>query len=125
MKKALVHLLAVCPLKPSLVIVDAMPLNLSDTGYSDLDVHHFPKGENKSNSIAAASIIAKVRRDALITSLDPVFPGYQFARHKGYGTKIHQQALEDCKSSIIHRTTFIDNLVLLPNDEYEEQQTLF
>lgn len=125
MKKALVHLMATCPIKPSLVIVDAMPLNLNDTGFLSLDVHHFPKGESKSISIAAASIIAKVRRDALMTTLSPVFPGYGFERHKGYGTQVHRQAIKDLEPTIIHRTTFLNSTIIFPGDEYEEQQSIF
>ena len=63
MKKALVNLLAICPQVPSTILVDAMPLQLSDTNFKDIPVHYFPFGESKSSSIAAASIIAKVTRD--------------------------------------------------------------
>lgn len=126
MKKALVQLLAVSPQKPSIILVDAMPLNLNDTGYHEIDVHHFPKGENKSISIAAASIIAKVRRDALMARFEPVFPGYRFGQHKGYGTKMHQAAIADAKPCLIHRTTFLNGLAECSElGEYEEQQTIF
>ena len=75
MKRALVQLLATSPHLPQAILVDAMPLNLLDTSYRDIPVYYFPKGEKLSTSIAAASIIAKVKRDAIMSSLDPVFPG--------------------------------------------------
>jgi len=124
MKKALVHLLATCPTKPSLVLVDAMPLNLADTSYLGIDVHHFPKGESKSCSIAAASIVAKVTRDAIMAKYDPLLPGYQFGQHKGYGTAIHKAALLTYKASIIHRQSFLNDPLISLESDYEEQQTL-
>ena len=64
------------------------------------------KGDRKSISIAAASIIAKVYRDKLMRKLNRKYPGYGFARNKGYGTKLHQQALKKYGLSDIHRTSF-------------------
>jgi ribonuclease HII len=61
MKKALVHLLATAP-KPAAILIDAIPLKLDDTGYLDIPVHYFPKGERRSSLITAASIIAKSKR---------------------------------------------------------------
>ena len=57
-------------------------------------------------SVAAASIIAKVTRDRLMTELDAQYPGYGFAQHKGYGTRQHQRALAELGPSAIHRMTF-------------------
>jgi ribonuclease HII len=57
-------------------------------------------------SVAAASIIAKVTRDRCMIDLDVQYPGYGFARHKGYGTRLHQQALTQLGPSVIHRMTF-------------------
>lgn len=57
-------------------------------------------------SVAAASIVAKVTRDRLMIELDARYPGYGFARHKGYGTAIHQQALAELGPSLIHRASF-------------------
>jgi len=57
-------------------------------------------------SVAAASIVAKVTRDHLMIELDARYPGYGFARHKGYGTAIHQQALAELGPSLIHRASF-------------------
>ena len=65
------------------------------------------KGDGKSKSIAAASIIAKVTRDRIMLIYDKIFPGYGFARHKGYATDGHVTALKKLGRSLIHRTTFI------------------
>ena len=63
-------------------------------------------GDSKSISIAAASIIAKVTRDKIMLEYDSVYPQYGFARHKGYGTKIHMEALRTNGPSPIHRFSF-------------------
>ena len=64
------------------------------------------KGDSKSLSIAAASIIAKVTRDRIMEEQDKLYPQYGFARHKGYPTKDHKKALKDHGPSPIHRLTF-------------------
>jgi ribonuclease HII len=64
------------------------------------------KGDQKSASIAAASIIAKVHRDRLMRKLALQFPAYQWARNKGYGTKIHQTAIKKHGFSPLHRRSF-------------------
>lgn len=63
-------------------------------------------GDGRSLSIAAASIIAKVTRDRMMAALDGEFPGYDFARHKGYGTELHRQALVRLGPSPLHRRSF-------------------
>jgi ribonuclease HII len=68
--------------------------------------HAFPKADATSLSVAAASIIAKVTRDKLMRQLDTVYPGYNFARHKGYGTKAHRRALARLGMCKIHRHSF-------------------
>src|SRR3989344_1454728 len=64
------------------------------------------KGDEKSASIAAASIIAKVYRDKLMSQLSKKFPNYGFEKHKGYGTKVHQQMIKAYGFAPIHRTSF-------------------
>jgi len=64
-------------------------------------------GDAISPSIAAASILAKVTRDRLCLDLDKEYPMYQIAKHKGYGTKVHMDALREYGPSPIHRTKFI------------------
>ncbi|MCM1126029.1 MAG: ribonuclease HII [Lachnospiraceae bacterium] len=69
------------------------------------------KGDAKSISIAAASIIAKVTRDRLMVQYDEIYPEYGFASNKGYGAKAHLDALKKYGSAPIHRKTFIKNLL--------------
>ena len=64
------------------------------------------KGDSKSQSIAAASIIAKVTRDRMMEQYDKVFPGYGLSRNMGYGTREHMDALKDLSSTPIHRQSF-------------------
>ena len=81
--------------------------------FDGLPVRGFPwphdgivKGDSRSFSIAAASIIAKVTRDRLMQEYDRQYPGYGFAEHKGYGTAAHLAALEKHGPCPIHRRTF-------------------
>ena len=67
-------------------------------------------GDGKYDCIAAASILAKVSRDRLMLEYDKQYPGYGFARHKGYGTKVHYAALEELGPCPIHRLTFLKGL---------------
>ena len=67
-------------------------------------------GDGKSASIAAASVIAKVYRDRLMIEYDDIYPEYGFARHKGYGTAAHVEALKKYGPCPIHRKTFIKNI---------------
>ena len=68
------------------------------------------KGDAKSVSIAAASIIAKVTRDRMMMEYDRIYPGYDLASNKGYGTKVHMEALRTIGPCEIHRRTFIKNI---------------
>ncbi len=68
------------------------------------------KGDGRSASIAAASILAKVSRDRYMKEMDARYPGYGFARHKGYPTKAHYEALRRLGPCPIHRRTFLKNL---------------
>lgn len=67
------------------------------------------KGDSRSASIAAASILAKVSRDRLMVEMDRLYPQYGFARHKGYGTKAHYAALRELGPCPIHRLSFLKN----------------
>jgi len=64
-------------------------------------------GDSLSKSIAAASILAKVHRDELMVAYDQTYPGYEFARHKGYGTELHRACLEKLGLCAIHRRSFL------------------
>lgn len=115
MKKSLVNLLAKAPKLPTAIVVDAMPLNLADTHYHTIPVHNFPFGESKSSSIAAASIVAKVKRDEMMRRLEVIFPGYFLGQHKGYSTQLHKDTLKTRDQRlIIHRTSFLKNLENTP-----------
>ena len=65
------------------------------------------KGDSLSASIAAASILAKVSRDRFMLDLDKNYPEYQFAKHKGYGTKLHYEIIDKYGISPVHRVTFL------------------
>jgi ribonuclease HII len=102
------------------ILIDAMPLTIPHLPTIP-EIISFPYGESRSISIAAASILAKVKRDELISRMSKFFPGYQFEEHKGYGTAHHQEALHIKGPSLLHRATFIKNL--LPNQESHETST--
>ncbi|MCR5452116.1 MAG: ribonuclease HII [Lachnospiraceae bacterium] len=92
--------------KPDLLLCDAVEI-------PDVDIPQVPivKGDAKSLSIAAASIIAKVTRDRMMRDFDEEYPGYGFAGHKGYGTKAHYAAIEKLGISPIHRYTFLQKRI--------------
>lgn len=86
---------------PDAVLIDAVPLpKLSRPSHSLI------KGDQKSASIAAASILAKVSRDRLMEEYDRIYPQYGFAKHKGYGTAEHVAAIRKYGPCPIHRKTF-------------------
>ena len=69
------------------------------------------KGDAKSYSIAAASIIAKVTRDRIMRQWDELYPEYGFEKHKGYGTKMHIDAIKEYGPCPLHRKNFIKNFI--------------
>ncbi len=79
---------------------------------TSIRVQTIVSGDARSLSIAAASIVAKVTRDRMMRDLDLEFPGYGFAQHKGYGTRIHQDALARLGPCPCHRMTFAPLRVL-------------
>ena len=93
-------------IRPDLLLVDAV--HIPDTGIRQISII---KGDARSQSIAAASIIAKVTRDHLMTAYDACFPEYGFASNKGYGTAAHISALHSAGPSPIHRKTFIRKFI--------------
>ena len=127
MKQAYLNLMQKLPCDPALlkyVVVDAMPLRIApDEKPEGMECHYFNYGESLSPSIAAASIVAKVIRDRLMEEISALFPAYNFAQHKGYGTPEHLAALKKHGPSAIHRTTFIKNFVE-PHDK-PKQTSLF
>ena len=72
----------------------------------DILQRSFPKADSISLTVAAASVIAKVTRDRLMIEFDQTYPGYGFARHKGYGTAVHRAALAELGPCPIHRLSY-------------------
>lgn len=91
--------------KPDIVLIDAVKID------SDIETLSIIKGDSLSYSIACASILAKVTRDRLMLELDKEYPEYGFAKHKGYGTKAHIEALKKYGKCPRHRDSFIKNFV--------------
>ncbi len=77
----------------------------------DIDEMAVVKGDAKSASIAAASILAKVSRDRYMLEMAKQYPQYQFEKHKGYGTKLHYEMLREYGISPIHRKTFLKKIL--------------
>jgi len=122
MRQAIMNLFAICPKLPTLILSDNMPISLENTHFKDIEIQYFPEGESISRSIAAASIIAKVKRDSLMQMYDEYLPGYEFGKHKGYGTKDHQNALSKNGQSILHRESFLKKFKHLFNKEFDFTQ---
>lgn len=91
---------------PDILLNDAVTI-------PEVEIRQVPiiKGDAKSISIAAASIIAKVTRDKMMREYEKILPGYDFANNKGYGTKAHIEGLRRIGASPIHRKTFIKNFI--------------
>ena len=95
------------PLRPDLALIDG---NRDHGSRYAIEIPHrlIVGGDGKSASIAAASILAKVSRDRYVsTELDAKYPQYQFAKHKGYGTKLHYEMLDQYGPCPEHRRTFL------------------
>lgn len=92
--------------QPDILLNDAVTI-------PDVKIKQVPivKGDAKSISIGAASIIAKVTRDRIMQDYDKLYPQYQFGKHKGYGTKEHMSIIKDIGPCPIHRKTFIKKIV--------------
>jgi ribonuclease HII len=86
--------------------VDALLVDYLRLPDLDLPQRALPKADARCLSVAAASIVAKVTRDQLMVALDRDFAGYGFARHKGYGTRQHREALARLGPSPIHRMSW-------------------
>ena len=106
MRMAIEDLIGKLGKEPDLLLNDAVTI-------PEVDIPQVPiiKGDAKSISIAAASIVAKVTRDHLMIEYDQVLPGYDFAKNKGYGTKAHIAGLKELGATPIHRKTFITHFV--------------
>lgn len=102
MRKAINNL----SIKPDILLNDAVTI-------PGVNIKQIPiiKGDAKSISIAAASIVAKVTRDRLMVAYDKVFPGYDFAGNKGYGSPKHIEAIKELGLTPIHRRSFVKNFI--------------
>lgn len=102
-------------IKPDVVFVDAMPMSL------DVETVSIIKGDEKSFSIACASIIAKEIRDEYMISLDKKYPEYGFKDHKGYPTKKHIEALNTYGVLPIHRRSYspVQKVIMMENKLFE------
>jgi ribonuclease HII len=105
---AMARALQACPVQPGHLLIDA--LRLPDC---ILPQTILIKGDARVLSIAAASVLAKTARDAWMVELDKAYPGYGFARHKGYGTAAHQAALHRLGPCAVHRKSFMPVKILL------------
>ena len=92
--------------KPDILLNDAVTI-------PQVDIQQVPiiKGDAKSISIGAASIVAKVTRDRMMVAYDREYPGYAFAENKGYGSAAHIAAVKELGATPIHRQSFIKNFV--------------
>ena len=102
--------------KPEHVLIDAMPLEL------DIPTTSIIKGDALSESIAAASVIAKVTRDRMMYELDKEYPEYGFAKHKGYPTKEHINNVKQYGLLDNYRFTFKPISVLINDGDFSERQ---
>jgi len=101
-KEAMISAIQSLKIKPEYILADAMMLE-EELG---IPTESIIKGDQKSASIAAASIVAKVTRDEYMIEMDKLFPMYGFKKHMGYPTKAHIEAIEIYGVSPIHRRTF-------------------
>ena len=106
-KKGLTTAIKELKVKPQRILVDAL------TGIDTCGVPYTSiiKGDAKSYSIAAASIIAKVTRDRIMREWDEIYPQYGFEKHKGYGTKMHIDAIKEYGLCPLHRLSFVKNII--------------
>ena len=106
-KKGLTKSINELKIKPDLILVDA----LTHIDTNGIPYESIIKGDAKSYSIAAASIIAKVTRDRIMREWDKIYPQYGFEKHKGYGTAAHISAIKEYGLCPLHRKSFTTHFV--------------
>ena len=106
-KAGLTEAVRTLKVKPELILVDALT-NIDTCG---VPYKSIIKGDAKSYSIAAASIIAKVTRDRIMREWDKVYPQYGFEKHKGYGTAAHISAIKENGLCPLQRLSFVKNII--------------
>ena len=92
-------------IKPDLALIDG-----NRVAPMTIEAKSVIGGDSKYAAIAAASVLAKVARDRHMLEIDALYPQYEFARHKGYGTKLHYEMLAQFGPSPAHRRTFLKNM---------------
>lgn len=102
MKRAITSL----SVRPDLALIDG-----NQKPHTDIEEVTVIKGDAKSMSIAAASVLAKVSRDRFMLEMAEKYPQYEFARHKGYGTKLHYEKIAQYGVCDIHRRTFLKKIL--------------
>ena len=102
MKRAIASL----SVRPDLALIDG-----NQKPHTDIEEVTVIKGDAKSMSIAAASVLAKVSRDRFMLEMTEKYPQYEFARHKGYGTKLHYEKIAQYGVCDIHRRTFLKKIL--------------
>lgn len=115
-KKAMKIAISNLSIRPDIVLIDAVELN--DISVKQVSII---KGDALSISIAAASILAKVTRDKMMVEMDKIYPQYGFAKHKGYGTKAHIEAIKKYGITPIHRLTFTRKFTTSANTNEEKR----
>ena len=100
-KKCMEKAVAGLEVKPDVVLVDGIDLHF------DFPAEYIVRGDEKSYSIGAASVVAKVHRDGLMKKYAEQYPAYGFEKHKGYGTKVHTDSIKENGPCPIHRRSFI------------------
>ena len=105
-KQAMAEAVSCLPVKPDHLLIDAVKLEGITIPQTSII-----KGDEKSVSVAAASILAKVTRDHMMVEYAEVFPGYAFEKNKGYGTKAHYEGIEAMGICPIHRKTFLKKIL--------------
>ncbi len=106
-KKGLTKSIKELKVKPDLILVDA----LTHIDTNGIPYESIIKGDAKSYSIAAASIIAKVTRDRIMREWDKIYPQYGFGKHKGYGTSEHISAIKEYGLCPLHRKSFTTHFI--------------
>lgn len=106
-KKGLTNSIRNLKVKPNIILVDALE-HIDTCG---IPYKSIVKGDAKCYSIAAASIIAKVTRDRIMRQCDEIYPEYGFAKHKGYGTAYHIQAIKEYGLCPLHRRSFTKKFI--------------
>lgn len=105
-KKSMIEALNDLEVRPDYLLIDAVRLNGVNINQTNII-----KGDEKSHSIACASIVAKVERDRMMELYDAIYEGYDFASNKGYGSQSHIEAIKKMGLTPIHRKTFTKKFV--------------